>query len=172
MTEPRRILDHIDQIAIAVRDIETAMERYWRTMGVGPWTVYTYGPPLVKEMTYNGQRQDFRIRVAFAQCGSVQLELVQPLEGPSIFADFLARGYEGVQHLGMFVEDIEAAGALMKSAGFRLIQSGRGFGARGDGAFAFFGTDETLSMVIEMIQRPVERVPPDLVFPSAGLLGS
>ena len=35
----------ISQIAIVVRDIDEALERYHRALGWGPWNVYEHKPP-------------------------------------------------------------------------------------------------------------------------------
>src|SRR5579883_460859 len=56
-------LTEVSQVGLVVRDLAVSMRHYWERFGVGPWTVYTYGPPLVKEMTYRGRRQDYRMRL-------------------------------------------------------------------------------------------------------------
>jgi len=53
----------------------------------------------------------------------------------------------------------------MRALGYELIQSGRGYGVRGDGAFAYFATADRLSTLIELIQLPEERFPPDAMYP-------
>ena len=62
-----------DQIASVVPDLESAMQEHWERFGIGPWTVYTYGPPLVKDMTYQGRRSDYRMRLAFCFSDNIQL---------------------------------------------------------------------------------------------------
>ncbi len=44
-------LTQINQIALVVRDLNVAMRQYLELLGIGPWKVYTYGPPLVRDMT-------------------------------------------------------------------------------------------------------------------------
>ena len=53
----------IAQIALVVPDLDQAVERYWKLFGVGPWTFYTYGKPLVKRQTYGGQSTDYAMRL-------------------------------------------------------------------------------------------------------------
>src|SRR5689334_4131334 len=117
-------------------------------------------------MTYRGRRQDFRMRVAFAICGDTQIELVQSVEAPNLYEEFLAQCGEGVQHLGIHVADMALATRQMEALGYEVIQSGRGYGVRGDGAFAYFSTEGRLGTLIELIQLPAERYPPDAVYPS------
>jgi len=156
----------IGQVAFVVRDLEATMRTFWEDFRIGPWSLYVFQPPRVQDMTFRGQRQDFRMRVAFTMCGETQIELVQSLEGPNLYEEFLAQCGEGVQHLGIHVTDMAEATRHMQGLGYDVIQSGRGYGVRGDGAFAYFSTGERLSTLIELIQLPAERFPPDAVYPS------
>ncbi|MCA1646090.1 MAG: VOC family protein [Chloroflexi bacterium] len=165
MAEPFKIRK-IAQVAFVVRDLEERMRAFWQDFGIGPWSIYAFEPPRVKDMTYRGQRQDFRMRVAFAMCGEIQIELVQSVAGPNLYEEFLAQCGEGVQHLGIHVTEMERATAHMRALGYDMIQSGRGYGVLGDGAFAYFATADRLSTLIELIQLPQERHPPDSTYPA------
>jgi 4-hydroxyphenylpyruvate dioxygenase-like putative hemolysin len=98
-------------------------------------------------------------------CGETQIELVQSLAGPNLYEEFLEQCGEGVQHLGIHVTDIEAATREMESQGYSLLQSGRGYGVQGDGAFAYFATADRLGTLVELIQLPHERYPPESTYP-------
>jgi hypothetical protein len=165
MSEPFRI-GKIGQVAFVVRDLEATMSAFWNDFAIGPWSTYVFEPPRVQDMTYRGRRQDFRFRNAFAMCGDTQIELVQSLTGPNLYEDFLAECGEGVQHLGIHVSDMAAATRQMQALGYDVVQSGRGYGVKGDGAFAYFSTGRRLSTLVELIQLPEERYPPERVFPA------
>ena len=156
----------IAQVAFVVRDLEAKMHVFWNDFRIGPWNIYAFEPPRVKEMTYRGQRQDFRMRVAFAMCGDTQIELVQSLTGPNMYDEFLQECGEGVQHLGLRVDDMDSATDSMRQLGYEIVQSGRGYGVDGDGAFAYFATGDRLGTLIELIQVPRERYPPERVYPA------
>ena len=49
--------------------------------------------------------------------------------------------------------------------GLRPLQSARGFGATGDGAFAYFDADLPIATIVELIQAPTVRRPPAFVYP-------
>lgn len=165
MTTPANPLP-FRQVAIVVHDLEASVHRWARLLGVGPWTAWTLRPPRLQNCTLRGERVEFALRHALAWCGEVQFELVQPQEGPSIFAEHLARHGEGlVHHLGCYVEDHAAAVADHVARGFTPLQSARGFGADGDGAFAYLEPPGGDSPVIELISAPQRRVEPDFVYP-------
>jgi methylmalonyl-CoA/ethylmalonyl-CoA epimerase len=158
-------LQEISQVCVVVRDLDRAMRHYWEILGIGPWRVYTYGPPLVKDQTYRGKPATYRMRLAIANVGNLMFELIQPLEGPSIYHEFVDRCGEGLHHLGIFVPNLDAAIAEWKDRGYEVLMSGRGYGVRGDGGYAYLTTEGDLSAILELIEIPAERYPPEAVYP-------
>ena len=49
----------ISQIAIVVRDIDEALERYHRALGWGPWNVYEHKPPALHHTFLHGKPTEF-----------------------------------------------------------------------------------------------------------------
>jgi methylmalonyl-CoA/ethylmalonyl-CoA epimerase len=160
-------LKAVHQVGFVVRDIDAAMAAYWR-VGVGPWQVYTYGAPLVKEITYRGKPGNWRFRIALTHLNGLSFELIQPLSGESIYSEFLERygGAGGIQHLGIIVDDLDQVVAEARESGFEVVQSGRGHGVRGDGKFAYLATDDDLCTVYELMELVSERRPPERVYPA------
>jgi methylmalonyl-CoA/ethylmalonyl-CoA epimerase len=156
----------IKQIALVVRDLDASVRAYWDLLRVGPWTSYTLTPEILKDMHYRGEPGRFSFRHALAWKDGVQMELIQPLDGRSIFADHLERHGDGLHHVGIYVPDQPKAVAELKAAGFRALQGARGFGARGDGAFTYFETDHPLCAIVEVIGAPAERRTPTFVYPA------
>jgi methylmalonyl-CoA/ethylmalonyl-CoA epimerase len=155
------------QCALIVRDLDDAVRRWVEDLGIGPWTGYRLGPERLKEMRYHGKEGRFSFRHALAWQGDVQFELIEPLEGESIFADHLETRGEGMHHIGKYVPDHAAAVELAIAAGFMPLQSARGFGAEGDGAFAYFQPPGLL-LVVELIEAPKVRIEPEFVYPPDG----
>jgi len=160
-----RPLTQVNQIALVVRDLDAAVRRYWEMLGVGPWKVYTYGPPLVRDMTYRGKAQEYRMRLALAQMGPLVVELIQPLSDRNIYVEHLDRKGEGLHHLGIIVPSLDQGVAEAERQGFTVLQSGRGYGRFGDGGFAYFDTEASLGVILELIEVPRERVPPEAEYP-------
>jgi hypothetical protein len=155
----------VSQIALVVLDLDEAVRRYWAQCGIGPWRTYTYQPPLVKDMTYRGRRHDYRMRLALAQAGDVMLELIQPLSDENIYTEHLRAKGPGLHHIGIVVPSVQAAVAEAVRGGVQVLQSGRGYGLRGDGAYAYMDTERLLGMIVEYIEVPNERVAPEAVYP-------
>lgn len=158
-------LQGIDQVAVVVRDLDAAMLHYTEKIGIGPWSVYTYGPDLLHTMTYRGEKRPYVMKLALAFSGPTMYELIESVEGPNVYEEYLTEHGEGLHHLGYYVDDIHAEIAKMESLGYALLQSGEGFGVNGDGAYAYFDTATDLGCIIEAIEQAKELPPPERTFP-------
>jgi methylmalonyl-CoA/ethylmalonyl-CoA epimerase len=158
----------IDQVAVVVRDLDRAMERYTNELGIGPWAVYTFSPDWIGGMTFRGKEQGYTMKLAIAQLGPVMYELIEPVEGPNCYHEFLDERGEGLHHLGYFVDDIDAEIKNMESKGYPLLQSGRSFGTNDDGAYAYFDTERDFGCILEAIEMPPEMPDPERTFPEQG----
>ncbi|NED97447.1 VOC family protein [Phytoactinopolyspora alkaliphila] len=154
----------VGQVGIVVRDLEEAAERW--SAGHDPaaavWRVWTYGPATLSAQTYRGAAAAYSMRIALLGRGP-QVELVEPVDGPSLYHEWLDQHGPGVQHLGFHVPSVATAIMAMEEAGFRLLQSGTGTGADGTGGFAYFDTQARLGFVAEAIEVPRRRREPEHV---------
>ncbi len=154
----------VGQVGIVVADLEAACRRYSTLWDCGPWRVYTYGPDLLSHQEFRGEPSQFSVRIALNST-TPQIELLEPLVGPSVYHDWLERRGEGLHHLAVYVDDADGAIASFASAGYDVIQEGRGFGVDGDGAFVYFDTEHDLGYLLEVVQPPAVRREPEHVIP-------
>ena len=96
----------------------------------------------------------------------MRVELIEVMEGESIYADFIRDHGYGLHHFGLVVDNMEKTIAKAEEAGFSMIQDGAGFGLDGDGHFAYLDTEESLGITYELIERPKRRVPPKKIYPA------
>ncbi|MGD2175135.1 MAG: VOC family protein [Candidatus Brocadiaceae bacterium] len=155
----------IAQICIIVPDLDEAVENFWNTFGVGPWHIYTYGKPLVKRMTRHGEPTEYRMKVALSYIGQMRVELIEPLEGDTVYKEFVEEHGYGVHHLGVLTENMEESLHRAREAGFEMTMDGAGFGPDGDGHYAYLDTEPVIGTTIELIERPKGRKPPERVYP-------
>jgi methylmalonyl-CoA/ethylmalonyl-CoA epimerase len=169
MTETRKKLSFLDrgvaQVALVVENLERTVEQYWERFGIGPWHFYTYQKPFVPRMTRNGAPAEYSMRVALAHLGPTRIELIEQKAGDTVYAEFIRGHGYGVHHLGVLVDDMEAAIREAEAAGYRVTMDGAGFGPDGDGHYAYLDTEDGLGTTIELIQRPKRRAPPEKIYP-------
>lgn len=156
----------VGQLALVVPDVEASIHAYWSLLGIGPWKVYTVGGPHLKGVTYRGQPANFRIRYGLATSGSLTVEIIQPLDGPSIWHEFLEDRGATLHHLAFYVSDFDAAADQMSGRGWDAVQTGDGFGRTRDGRFAYYEHGDDIACLVEIVQAPTERDTPELVLPA------
>ena len=155
--------DKLSQVALVVNDIETSVRRYWEQLGVGPWKIWNLGPQSMSEMTLHGHTAEYSFRAAVAYVGDIAFELVQPLEGESIFKEFLEEHGEGLHHLKYTPKDPEVVLEEFKMKGGVILQSAK----LAEGAFYYLDTKLALGFILELSTgRALRNRLPDAMFPS------
>lgn len=162
--------DGIVQIALIVPDLEGTVKRYYELFGIGDWHFYTYGKSVVPKMYRFGEPTDCTVRVALSYLGPMRIELieVQNPEEPSVYSEFLREHGYGLHHVGVLTTNMDESVAAAAQSGISVVQEGSGFGLDGDGHYAYLDTQERLGMVVELIERPKHRHPPQKIYPYSG----
>ena len=106
----------ITQISVVVRDLRATMEEYHRLLGWGPWNVFEHVPPVHHNTEVNGEPVHYTLLGAETYVGGeesgMNFELLQPLEGPSVWRTFLDTKGEGIYSIAtMFKEQAEGDAA-------------------------------------------------------------
>lgn len=140
------------EVAIVTRDHRRTMEGLWR-LGIGPWQIHTFTPQNTTNQTYRGQSAAFSLKVCFAQSGNLIWEIMEPLSGPTIFAEFLERHGEGIHHVAYDCNNIPFGerSEEFSRRGFQLVQSGSWMGTN---HFAFFETEGATTTCLETYYFP------------------
>ncbi len=146
------------EICFVTADHRRTMEGLVR-LGIGPWRIYTFDSSTLTDRTYRGEPADFTIKVCFADVGALAVEIMQPLSGPSIFAEHLACHGEGIHHVAFDIErrPWDERLATFAERGFPVTQSGR---FNHENAFAFFDTEGATGTTFETYD-----IPPGYVWP-------
>jgi methylmalonyl-CoA/ethylmalonyl-CoA epimerase len=118
----------ISQIAIVVRDIDDALEKYHRVLGWGPWNVYEHKPPSLHDTRLHGEPTEFTMIGAETHVGPIVVELLQPGEGPSIYKEWLDEHGEGLHHIAVMRPtpgESDATREHFAGAGADILMEGR-----------------------------------------------
>jgi methylmalonyl-CoA/ethylmalonyl-CoA epimerase len=115
----------IHHVAVVVRSIEAALPRYEALFGWRPET-----PPF--------EFASQRVRLCFLPTGrepAARIELVEPTDGESGVARYLAARGEGIHHVCLVSDDLPADLASLAAAEAELIDRQPRAGAHGEVAF-------------------------------------
>jgi len=111
------------QNAYVVRDLERACHRLQALYRIGPFL--RTGPKALPDVRYRGApvRAPITLTTAFAQAGTVNIELIQPSAAvPNIYDDVVPPGRDGFHHVATWSSDYAAEKQAFLEAGFEIIQ--------------------------------------------------
>jgi catechol 2,3-dioxygenase-like lactoylglutathione lyase family enzyme len=162
----------ISQIAFVVRDIDQALEDFNRTLGWGPWSIYEHKPPALHDTYLRGELTHYTMIGAEAHVGPVDVELIQPVEGPSIYKEWLDEHGEGVHHIAVMrptLEDAAETEEYFEKLGAPVIMEGRiGESIR----FFYVDTQPMLKVIMESGSGHAVEMTPVRVYPPEDPNGS
>lgn len=136
MPAPKRI----DHVAIIVRNIEEALAFYRDTLGIEPGAI--------KEVPTE------QVRIAFLPMGGPggsEIELIEPLTPDSSLSRFLEKRGEGLHHICLEVDDIDAALAEMQARGAAVLDQQPRLAA--EGRAIFLHPKGTHGVLLELIEK-------------------
>lgn len=151
-TKATEMFSDFVQIGVVVRDLEKSMQALTEIFGIGPFRIIDW-PPADRtdiERFYHGQPGDFTARMAFTELGPVELELIQPGEGQSIWSDFLSEHGEGIHHIRFNVPDLDPVIEYLGDHDVSVAQMGSGL--RPGTTWANFKTDAIVGFTIEAMK--------------------
>jgi methylmalonyl-CoA/ethylmalonyl-CoA epimerase len=140
----------ICQIAIVVRDIERAARRFAEVFGLDVPSWHLTAPKEETNIRYRGQPTDGRAKLAFLQMGSqLNIELIEPVGGPSVWQEHLDSRGESVHHIAFRVKDMDQVLAYLDGEGIAAVQRGNFTG----GQYAYVDSASDLGVMLELLAR-------------------
>jgi methylmalonyl-CoA/ethylmalonyl-CoA epimerase len=129
----------LDHVAIAVKDLDKAIAFYRDNLGL--------------ELAEIEEVPDQQVTTAIFGHGMGRVELICPTTADSGVARFLDKRGEGLHHICLEVEDLQATLDLLKSKGLPLIDATPRIGA-GGASIAFLHPKGTHGVLTELRQGP------------------
>jgi methylmalonyl-CoA/ethylmalonyl-CoA epimerase len=155
----------ISQIAVVCKDLQKTMEQYTRLLGWGPWNVYRHEPPRLHDTELHGQPAGYTMLGAETHVGDMGFELLQPLEGPSIYREWIDNHGEGLHHVAVMLQDFDESTALREKfaeVGASVLMGGR-IGETIE--FYYLDTEPSLKIILESGSGHAIDLVPDYVYP-------
>ena len=146
-------LERAVQIGIVVRDLNRSTELLSSIFGLGPFHFIEWPNRPDAKYWFHGQQENIKIRQAFVQAGSLELELIQPLEGTrNAYREFLDTKGEGIHHVLFETADMDRAVDEFTRKGVKILQNGTGI--RPGTRWALLDTQGLVGFLIELRHRP------------------
>jgi methylmalonyl-CoA/ethylmalonyl-CoA epimerase len=132
------MLTEIDHVAIAVHDLEAAIEYYRRAYGA--------------EVDHRERVERDGVDEALLKVADSYVQLLSPYREDSTVQKYLDTKGEGLHHVGYRVTDIASALQQVKDAGQRVIDEAPRPGSRGT-TVAFVHPKGGLGVLVELVQE-------------------
>jgi len=155
----------ISQIAVVVNDLKRTMEQYTSLLGWGPWHVYRHEPPRLHGTMVRGESVEYTMLGAETHVGEMGFELLQPLEGPSIYKEWIEQHGEGLHHVAVMLHDFAESTEFKRrfeQFGAPILMSGR-IGETIE--FYYLDTEPSLKIILESGSGHAIDLVPDEVYP-------
>jgi methylmalonyl-CoA/ethylmalonyl-CoA epimerase len=122
----------ITLISILVHDTETRSQAYADFFGIEkPQWIMT--DTVDKAQTqYRGKRSEARAKLAFFDVGSLEIELIEPDQNPSIWRELLNKNGEGPHYIAFEIEGMKDKIAVLERSQMPLLQKGEYTGGRAE----------------------------------------
>jgi 1,5-anhydro-D-fructose reductase (1,5-anhydro-D-mannitol-forming) len=152
----------IFQIAFVTRDLERSMRSWLENLKVGPWRVAAFTEDTVRDFTVHGARvgEAFKFLIAISWMGDTEIEIIQPVYGPTIYSRFLEERGEGLHHIKERIADEAIEGVLeeYRQKGIGVTQHGWFF----TDFHHYLDTEPKLGFVYELGNCPALDLPPGI----------
>jgi methylmalonyl-CoA/ethylmalonyl-CoA epimerase len=132
------MIDKIEHIGIAVKNMEQANAVYESLLGVPPYKM--------EKVASEG------VNTSFFETGESKIELLQASNADSAIAKFIAKKGEGIHHIAFGVTDIRAEMSRLSKAGFILLNDEPKKGADNK-LVCFIHPKNTMGILIELCQE-------------------
>lgn len=148
MGKPEALFDSVIQIGIVVPDVDKAIEGYRDLLHVKKWNINQVDTVTGKGGNFhkNGKPIQAKVKIAWANIGNVELELIEPQDQHSLYADFLKEHGPGIHHVMLGTADYDRCLDHMGEQKVTAI----GGGELQDTRFQMFDTQELLGFICEI----------------------
>lgn len=140
----------IVQLAWVTDDLDATERALGLAFGAVGWTRMPgihFGPDTC---TLRGEPADFTADISLSYAGELQLELIRPVAGTSMYSEFLAERGPGLHHVCCEVEAMDAALEQAASDGLAVVQAGTMAG--GLMRFAYLDTAAAGASYVELAE--------------------
>ncbi len=144
------------QTAWVTRDLDATEKALTSLLGAKKWIRMPGIHFAPDTCTFRGQPADFVADISLSYAGEMQLEVIAPVSGDSIYTEFLDRTGAGLHHICVEVASTEAFDAALRDAeraGAPVVQQGV---MPGGMRFAYVSAEQAGVPYIEIAHVPDE----------------
>ncbi len=139
----------ITQVGIIVKDIEARARAWADILGLPMPEIKVTDTVDIAQTEYQGQPSPARAKLAFFHMGQVDVELIEPIGGPSTWRDQLEQHGDSLHHIAFQIKGMQDKLVYLKSKGIPLVQRGEYTGGR----YAYVNATNQMGTIIELLEN-------------------
>ena len=129
----------LDHIGIAVKNLDEAIKFYRDVLGL--------------ELVEVEEVPEEKVKIAMFKAGSVYIELLQGLSEDSAISKYIAKRGEGIHHIAIRVENVDALTKELKEKGVRVVYEEPKLVSGGKRKINFIHPKATHGVLLEILER-------------------
>ncbi len=129
----------IDHIAIAVKELDKAVETFKKILGIDPVKVE--------------EVPEEKVRIAMFKVGDVYIELLQGTDPESSVSKFIEKRGEGIHHIALKVESAEKASEELRAMGLNVLYEKPRVVSGGERIINFVHPKSVHGVLLEVVER-------------------
>ena len=114
------------QIGIVVPSVDAAVENFATLLGITDWNINYVDTDHGKGRNFrvDGKEVAVKAKIAWAQVGEIELELIEPQDDSSVYAEYQRSNGPGVHHLMFGTNDYQHSVEKMHRHGVKSFATG------------------------------------------------
>jgi len=139
----------VTQIGLIVKDVDVTKKKFAEFLGVDEPNAFWTDDIEKTQSEFIGKPCLAKAKLAFFKVGeTLDIELIQPDEHPSVWRNFLEEKGEGVHHIAFQIKGMKEKVSALGKVGMTLIQKGEFTGGR----YAYIDSMGDLKVLLELCE--------------------
>ncbi len=130
------MIKKINHVGVAVKDLDKAVSLFEKAFGA--------------KVIFRKVFDDQKLESAMVSMGENRFELSQTIDPDGVIGKFIEKNGEGIHHVSLQVEDMEAAMAHFENQGLKIV--GKGTTGSGGNKICFLHPKDMFGVLIEIIE--------------------
>ena len=140
----------VDQLGFVFQDVEKQAKIFEALFNIPK---FHFIPPFPNTINYRGNEVNVTTKIGFSRYfNNTQIELIQHIEGESIYKEFIDQGREGLHHISLSIDNLEFYLDQFQKSGYEVIYSG----TISTQKWAYLDTEKKLGVLLEL-QETISR---------------
>ncbi len=147
------------QIGIITDDLDKSIAYFKSILGIEPRAIADFPPEGYEDVyqEYKGKKGNSSGKFCFFDFGNIEIEIIYPVSGESVWKDFLDEHGPGLHHIKFSVAEHDESRAHLKKLGYDVYQGGAAVGKNAGKEWVYYNTFSELGFDLEVMNEHIKK---------------